>query len=55
MAVWNDHIEPIFPYISDMGALPPEAGFFTQLMNLCAILGEQAIVSRVIITALIVQ
>lgn len=39
IALSYSHIEAVFPYISDTGALPPEAGFFDQLMDIAAILG----------------
>lgn len=40
IALSYGHIEAFWPYISDTGALPPEAGFFDQLMDIAAILGE---------------
>lgn len=40
IALSYGHIEAVWPYISDTGALPPEAGFFDQFMDIAAILGE---------------
>ncbi|KAL8601943.1 hypothetical protein ACOMHN_008435 [Nucella lapillus] len=38
MAVHYEHVEPIFPYISDTGTIPPESCLFGQLLNIYAIL-----------------
>ncbi|KAK7098942.1 DNA damage-regulated autophagy modulator protein 2-like [Littorina saxatilis] len=38
IAVYNDHVEPVFPYISDTGTIPPESCIFGQLLNLYAAL-----------------
>ncbi|XP_055330350.1 DNA damage-regulated autophagy modulator protein 2-like [Paramacrobiotus metropolitanus] len=37
-AVLNDHVPPIFPYISDTGTFAPESCFFGQLLNIGAVL-----------------
>ncbi|XP_076471563.1 DNA damage-regulated autophagy modulator protein 1-like [Babylonia areolata] len=38
MAVHNDHVEPLFPYISDTGTIAPESCVFGQLLNIYAAL-----------------
>jgi len=38
LAVYYDHVNPIYPFISDAGATHPEAGFFSMLLFLEAIL-----------------
>ncbi|KAB0801644.1 hypothetical protein PPYR_03830 [Photinus pyralis] len=37
-ALCNDHIYPLFPYISDTGALSPESCMFGQMMNIGAVM-----------------
>ncbi|KAJ7329080.1 hypothetical protein JRQ81_015254 [Phrynocephalus forsythii] len=39
IAVLDGHVEPIFPYISDTGAKPPESGIFGFMINVSAFLG----------------
>lgn len=39
IAVANNHVEPVFPYISDAGSLSPESCVFGQLLNIGAVLG----------------
>ncbi|XP_070612388.1 DNA damage-regulated autophagy modulator protein 1 isoform X2 [Erythrolamprus reginae] len=39
IAVLGGHVEPLFPYISDTGAKPPESGIFGFMINVSAFLG----------------
>ncbi|XP_032077685.1 DNA damage-regulated autophagy modulator protein 1 isoform X1 [Thamnophis elegans] len=39
IAVLSGHVEPLFPYISDTGAKPPESGIFGFMINVSAFLG----------------
>jgi hypothetical protein len=38
--VFNEHVWPAFPYISDTGALPPESCIFGQALNIGAFLSK---------------
>ncbi|KAK7447122.1 hypothetical protein BaRGS_00040212, partial [Batillaria attramentaria] len=38
MAVYSEHVKPVFPYISDTGTIPPESCVFGQLLNVYAAL-----------------
>ncbi|CAG2103384.1 unnamed protein product [Medioppia subpectinata] len=38
LALWQGHIYPFLPYVSDIGVLPPEASLFGVIMNLGAIM-----------------
>lgn len=41
VAVYNEHIVPVFPYISDTGTIPPESCIFAQLLNIGALFGKK--------------
>ncbi|XP_063912352.1 DNA damage-regulated autophagy modulator protein 2-like [Zophobas morio] len=38
VAIFDQHVHPLFPYISDTGALPPESCIFGQMLNIAACL-----------------
>ncbi|KAK2189395.1 hypothetical protein NP493_107g00017 [Ridgeia piscesae] len=38
IAVWLQHVEADFPYISDTGTQPPESCIFGQLLNIAAVI-----------------
>ncbi|XP_075226629.1 DNA damage-regulated autophagy modulator protein 2 [Lycorma delicatula] len=38
VAVWEGHVEPYVPYISDVGTKTPESCVFGQIINMCAVL-----------------
>ncbi|MFH4981609.1 hypothetical protein AB6A40_008318 [Gnathostoma spinigerum] len=37
IAVLNNHVQAVWPYISDSGTLPPESCIFAQLLNISAL------------------
>ncbi|XP_054845393.1 DNA damage-regulated autophagy modulator protein 1 isoform X2 [Eublepharis macularius] len=49
IAVLCGHVEPLFPYISDTGAKPPESGIFGFMINVSAFLGAATMYTRYLI------
>ncbi|XP_062989453.1 DNA damage-regulated autophagy modulator protein 1 isoform X2 [Elgaria multicarinata webbii] len=49
IAVLAGHVEPLFPYISDTGAKPPESGIFGFMINVSAFLGAVTMYTRYLI------
>ncbi|XP_034984111.1 DNA damage-regulated autophagy modulator protein 1 isoform X1 [Zootoca vivipara] len=49
IAVLEGHVEPLFPYISDTGAKPPESGIFGFMINISAFLGAVTMYARYLI------
>ena len=37
-SIFNNQMEIIFPYVSDIGTLPPQAALFSQLFDVIAVL-----------------
>ncbi|XP_066490188.1 DNA damage-regulated autophagy modulator protein 1 [Tiliqua scincoides] len=50
IAVLCGHVQPVFPYISDTGATPPESGIFGFMINVSAFLGAATMYIRYLIT-----
>ncbi|KAJ6659974.1 hypothetical protein lerEdw1_018171 [Lerista edwardsae] len=50
IAVLYGHVQPVFPYISDTGATPPESGIFGFMINVSAFLGAATMYIRYLIT-----
>ncbi|XP_048357014.1 DNA damage-regulated autophagy modulator protein 1 isoform X2 [Sphaerodactylus townsendi] len=46
IAVLCGHVEPLFPYISDTGAKPPESGIFGFMINVSAFLGAATMYTK---------
>lgn len=40
IAVYNEHVEPGFPYISETGSFSPESCIFGQFLNVAAFISE---------------
>ena len=40
MAVMHKHVSPFFPYVSDAGGVTPQAGYFSQILDIIAILSK---------------
>jgi hypothetical protein len=38
IAINNEHVDPLLPYISDSGTIAPEAGYYAQIMLIIALL-----------------
>ncbi|XP_058046842.1 DNA damage-regulated autophagy modulator protein 1 isoform X3 [Ahaetulla prasina] len=49
IAVLSGHVEPLFPYISDTGAKPPESGIFGFMINVSAFLGAVTMYAKYLI------
>lgn len=49
IAVLCGHVQPVFPYISDTGATPPESGIFGFMINVSAFLGAATMYIRYLI------
>ncbi|KAM3833491.1 DNA damage-regulated autophagy modulator protein 1 isoform 3-T7 [Vipera latastei] len=49
IAVLSGHVEPLFPYISDTGAKPPESGIFGFMINVSAFLGAVTMYTKYLI------